>query len=103
MVKNTQEAADFEAKEGDKGHIEHEQDTDNMGIEMSESKSGRTLLWEEELAVRKAVEHGWSGNVFGSALVNGYSAMLIFALYLLSVESLLSIGLSVGMTVCEYK
>jgi len=62
-----------------------------------------TLLWEEELRIRQEVsESRISGNFLGAFFVNTYSSIHIFVVYLICLESLLSIGLSVGMTVCEY-
>lgn len=60
-------------------------------------------LWEEELMVRKDVANSpISGNFVGAFVVNTYSALYILVAYLISLESLLSIALSVGMTVCKY-
>lgn len=53
---------------------------------------------EEEVRVRKHAKHGklWL------AIVNGYSAVMVFVLHLVSLESLLAIALSVGFTVFTY-
>lgn len=59
-------------------------------------------LLEEEMIVRTAVDNGPSGNFLWSVPMNGYSALLIFLFHLISLESILSIGLSVGMTVCKF-
>ncbi len=61
-----------------------------------------SLLWEEELRVRQQVsESRISGNFLGAFFVNTYAAMHIFVVYLICLESLLSITLCVIMTVCE--
>jgi hypothetical protein len=60
------------------------------------------LLWEQERLIRRqVVESRISGNFLGAFFVNTYSSMHIFVVYLISLESLLSIALSVIMTVCE--
>jgi hypothetical protein len=65
-------------------------------------------LLQEEIDIRLQVEsmpgaqgHGGLCNVVGSTIVNMISAFLIFAVYLISLESLLSIGLSIGLTICK--
>jgi hypothetical protein len=71
-----------------------------MAPKVEENKD--TLLWEEEIRVRQQVSSSRiSTNFFSAFLVNTYATLHIFAVYLISFESLLSIGLSVGMTVCE--
>lgn len=60
-------------------------------------------LFENEKSLRKRVNDGYRGNRFLSSITNGYSAILVFALYLISFESLLSIGLSVYFTICKLK
>lgn len=73
-----------------------------MGVEIDAEKSAEILLWEEEVAVRKQVaDSPVTGNFMGAFCVNTYAAIHIFVVYLISLESLLSIGLSVGMTVCK--
>ena len=60
------------------------------------------LLWEQERLIRRqVVESRISGNFLGAFFANTYSSMHIFVVYLISLESLLSIALSVIMTVCE--
>ena len=61
------------------------------------------LLWEQERLIRQQVlESRISGNLLGCFFANTYAAMHIFVVYLISLESLLSITLSVIMTVCEW-
>ena len=61
------------------------------------------LLWEEEKTVREQVAKSpFSGNFLGAFLVNIYSAIHIVTVYLISLESIISIILSVSLTVCEY-
>lgn len=55
-------------------------------------------LTRDELEARKRASH----SVLYLVLVNGYSSMVVFVIYLISVESLISIGLSVGMTILAY-
>ena len=72
-------------------------------LEQSDPKSIDDLLWEEEKAVREEVAKSpFSGNFFGAFLVNIYSAIHIVTVYLISLESIISIILSVSLTVCEY-
>jgi hypothetical protein len=65
-------------------------------------------LLEEEIAIRKQIRsmpgaqgRGGMFYVVGSTCVNMISAFLVFAMYLISLESLLSIGLCVGLTMCK--
>jgi hypothetical protein len=65
-------------------------------------------LLEEEIAIRHQIlsmpgAQGKGGICYaiGSTVVNLVSAILVFVVYLISLESLLSIGLSVGFTVCK--
>lgn len=53
---------------------------------------------EEEQTVRRKAKH----SELWLAIVNGYSAVLVFAYHLISLESILSIALSVSMTVFTY-
>jgi hypothetical protein len=78
---------------------------DEQGMEAAKDQgndNGQNLLFEEELAVRKAVSNGFSGNLLSSFVVNGYASVLIFVFHLISLESLLSIALSVSMTICKF-
>jgi hypothetical protein len=65
-----------------------------------------TLL-KEELEIRGHVgsmpgAQGKGGfcNVVGSSIINMAAAFLVFVFYLISLETLLSIGLSIGLTIC---
>jgi hypothetical protein len=58
-------------------------------------------LFTEERALRQQVVRGCSNSLLGNVLINGYSAILVFLYYLISLESLFSIALSVGLTVCK--
>lgn len=62
----------------------------------------KQLLENEESALRKKVASGCRGNRFIFAITNGYSAVMVFVFYLISLESLLSIGLSAYLTICKY-
>lgn len=53
---------------------------------------------EEEEHVRDRAKH----SIVWLAVVNGYSALLVFIFHLISLESILSIALSVGLTVYTY-
>jgi hypothetical protein len=68
----------------------------------SDNNNKDVLLWEQERLIRRqVVESRISGNFLGAFFANTYSSMHIFVVYLISLESLLSIALSVIMTVCE--
>lgn len=70
---------------------------------VEQTKTKDKELWEEELRVRKHVaESGIGNNVVSAFFLNTYASVHIFAVYLISFESLLSIALSVTMTVCEF-
>ena len=58
----------------------------------------RGRFQEEEQSVRHNAKHG----VVWLTIVNGYSALKVFAVHLISMESLLSIALSVSLTVYVY-
>ena len=75
----------------------------NEGDELLSSTREDILLWEKELEVREQVASSpFSGNFVGAFCVNTYAAMHILVVYLISLESLLSIALSVGLTVCKF-
>lgn len=66
-------------------------------------------LLQEEIAIRNKIRSmpGAQGKggicyVIGSTIVNMVSAFLVFAVYLISLETLLSISLCVGLTVCKF-
>lgn len=75
---------------------------------IQDSKFGDLL--EEEIHLRSKVKRSWGASetgscfhVFGTAFINLFSAIMIFALYLVSLESLLSIALSAGLTIYSYE
>ena len=92
-----------------KGSSEEEKDagkTKDSAITEAEQRSASLkediTLWEEEAAVRTEVRQSpLSGNFVGAFFINTYSAFHILMVYLISLESLLSIALSVGMTICK--
>lgn len=53
---------------------------------------------EEEEGVRRRAKH----SMLWLAIVNGYSALKVFAVHLISMESMMSIGLSVSLTIFTY-
>jgi hypothetical protein len=55
-------------------------------------------LARDELTAREEA----LSNVLYLVLVNGYASVVVFAFYLISIESLISIELSVGMTIFTY-
>jgi hypothetical protein len=57
----------------------------------------KSVADEEETARKKA-----ASNALYLLLVNGYSAIFIFIFHLVSLEGLVSIGLSIGLTVYTY-
>jgi len=82
--------------------VDEPQEQQEAGVEVNAAMSDDTLLWEEELAVRREVFNSpISGNFLVAIWINLYSAMHIFVVYLISLEMLLSVGLSVGMTICK--
>jgi hypothetical protein len=102
MTTEEEVIVDTSVKEDPKLSIEDRQETGEVNTERRKSRTNSNLLWEEELVVRESVANGFSGNILSSFIVNGYSAVLIFAFHLISLESLLSIALSVSMTICEF-
>ena len=59
-------------------------------------------LWERQSQLHDAVvATSWvRGNRVVAFFVNFYASILVFAFHLLSLESLVSIALSVGVTIC---
>jgi hypothetical protein len=53
------------------------------------------------VAALGSIGNGGVVHVVGSALLNILASLFIFAIHLISIESLLAIGLSAGLTVCE--
>jgi hypothetical protein len=102
MTTEVEVPVDTSVKEDPQCSIEDRQETGEVNVNTERRKSNSDLLWGEELAVRKSVADGFSGGILSSFFVNGYSAVLIFAFHLISLESLLSIALSVSMTICEF-
>lgn len=64
----------------------------------SESDQKEETFKARELEIRKKTKH----NTFYLVLINGYSAAMIFALRLISIEGLFGIFLSVGLTYYAY-
>lgn len=62
------------------------------------SRTPSERLYEEEVRARKHAKH----NAIYLLVLNTIAAMFVFALHLFSLESLLSIGLSVGFTMFIY-
>lgn len=74
----------------------------DVGIEVNDIKTVDVLLWEDEMSVRDQVSKSpITGNFLGAFFVNIYSAIHIVAVYLISLESIISITLSVSLTVCK--
>lgn len=63
-----------------------------------EEKDIDDKLIRDELEARKQASH----SVLYLVLMNSYSSLIVFMFYLVSLESLISIGLSVGMTILAY-
>jgi hypothetical protein len=62
------------------------------------SRTPSERLYEEEVRARKNAKH----NALYLLLLNEIAAMIVFALHLFSLESVISIGLSVGFTILIY-
>jgi hypothetical protein len=65
------------------------------------SKNDANRMWESEKSVRANVANGWGNNRFIAVLVDWYSSILVFMYYLISIETMIAIGLSVYLTICE--
>ena len=90
------------------GNVQSSQRKDDNWVSVSTKLNKSSIectqrLFENEKSLRKRVTDGYRGNRFISSITNGYSAILVFVLYLISFESLLSIGLSVYFTICKLK
>ena len=59
-------------------------------------------VWKSEKTVRQIAKSGLRGNGFTAPFVNAYAALLVFIFHLISIESLVSIGLSVYLTICKF-
>ena len=66
-------------------------------LERSVVTTGRDTSKAEE-TVRKEVTRGYLNLFF----INGYSAIKVFVFHLISLESIFSIGMSVGFTLLVY-
>jgi hypothetical protein len=58
-------------------------------------------IWESEKLVRQRARTGLRGNKLTAPFVNMYAGVLVFVSLLTSVESFVSIGLSVYLTICK--
>jgi hypothetical protein len=85
-----------------KGDLPPPEELQESGQVGRATDSGADVLLGAEVALRKSIMNGFSGSVVSAFFVNGYSAVLIFIFHLISLESLLSIALSVTMTICEF-
>jgi hypothetical protein len=72
---------------------------DESAIKAAEKRLLAANLTRDETKVRTDAIH----NVFYLVPINGYSSVVIFLLYLISIESLISIGSSIGMTIFAYR
>lgn len=59
-------------------------------------------LHQEESELRERVRKDCRSGVLALFYLNGYSAVLVFVYYLISLESLFSIALTVSLTVCKW-
>lgn len=80
-------------KEDDAGEKKKDHDTEQQVVD-----DGMSLLLKDEDDVRERAQH----NMFYLLLMNTYSTVLIFAGHLISLESLVSIALSVGTSIYLY-
>ena len=55
-----------------------------------------------EKAVRQTASSGFRGNRFTAPFVNSYAASLVLVFHLISIESLVSIGMSVFLAICKF-
>jgi len=62
-------------------------------------KASASSLKDDELRARRKADY----NRFYMVLINSYSAIFVFVFYLISIESLIGIGLSVGFTIYTYQ
>lgn len=67
-------------------------------IMSTNEQEARTSLEDDEAAARKKS----ANNILYLLLINTYSAIFVFVFHLISLESLISIGLSVGLTIYTY-
>lgn len=58
-------------------------------------------MWQSEKSVRHTASSGFRGHKLTAPFVNAYASVLVFLFHLTSVESLISIGLSVYLTICK--
>eukprot|EP00980_Cylindrotheca_fusiformis_P004648 scaffold991_cov128-Cylindrotheca_fusiformis.AAC.20 len=94
-----------EQKEGKEEGSKEKNETSSE--EKKEKKNGaqRNLseidVWECEKSTRTKLANRCGRRKPVGVLVDWYSSILVFAFFLISLESLISIALSVGLTVCE--
>jgi hypothetical protein len=78
--------------------VKPEEDESELGVRpKSGVNSIRLKQYESELRGKVAKRSG----VLTRFWLNGYSAVLVFLFYLISLESLFSIALAVSLTVCK--
>jgi hypothetical protein len=75
-----------------------EEDEPELGVR---SKKGVCKLEQEESELRERVRKDCKNGVLVHFFINGYSAVLVFLFYLISLESLFSIALAVSLTICK--
>ena len=59
-------------------------------------------IWKSERIARQIASSGLRGHGFTSPFVDAYAAVLVFIFHLISVASLVSIGLSVYLTIRKF-
>ena len=80
--------------------IKPEEDESELGARPKRGVNS-IRLQQDESELRERVRKGWRSSVLTLFCLNGYSAVLVFVFYLISLESLLSIALAVSLTVCK--
>lgn len=81
--------------------IRPEEDKSELGVRPKRGVNDSIRLQQDESELREKMRKGCRSSVLTLFCLNGYSAVLVFVFYLISLESLLSIALAVSLTVCK--
>jgi hypothetical protein len=80
--------------------IKSEEDESELGVRPKIGVNS-IKLQQDESELRERVRKDCRSGVLTRFCINGYSAVLVFVRYLISLESLFSIALAVSLTVCK--
>jgi hypothetical protein len=101
MASENQAPEDANGKEQTSQSLKPEEAESELGVVRPKRGVNSIRLQQDESELRERVRKDCRSGVLTLFFVNGYSAVLVFVFYLISLESLLSIALAVSLTVCK--